>query len=62
MDLKKYTTPELEDILRRLPSEITRLEAQSQLEDAHEAQRRKLSVWESLQELAKKQGLNLEKL
>lgn len=62
MDLTNYTTTELEDILRRLPAEITRREAKDQPEDDDEAKRRKMSVWASMQELAKKQGFDLDKL
>lgn len=53
---------ELEDILRRIPAEIARQERLSKYNDPDESERRKFSVWASLQELAKKQGLDLSKI
>lgn len=62
MDLSKYSLDELEDILRRVPAEIARQERLSKYNDPEESERRKFSVWTSLQELAKKQGLDLSKI
>lgn len=60
MDLSKYSLDELEDILRRIPAEIARKEGMSNSDE--DAKRRKLSVWASLEELAKKQGIDLSKM
>ena len=60
MDLKSFTTEELERLLQMLPEEIRRRESQDQ--EAEEAERRKRSVFASFQELAKKQGIDLAKL
>lgn len=60
MDLQVFTTDELERLLKILPEEIRRREAQDS--DAEEAERRKRSVFASFQELAKKQGVSLTDL
>ena len=60
MDLKNLNNEELERLLKILPEEIRRREAQS--DDAEEAERRKRSVFASFQELAKKQGVSLADL
>lgn len=60
MDLKVFTTEELERLLEILPEEIKRREDQGS--DAEEAERRKRSVFASFQELAKKQGISLADL
>lgn len=60
MDLSKYSLDELEDILQRIPTEIARKEGMS--DSDQDAKRRKLSVWASLEELAKKQGIDLSKM
>lgn len=57
MNLEVFTTEELERLLKILPEEIRRREAQDN--DAEEAERRKRSVFASFQELAKKQGVSL---
>ena len=60
MNLEVFTTEELERLLKILPEEIRRREAQDN--DAEEAERRKRSVFASFQELAKKQGVSLTDL
>jgi DNA-binding protein H-NS len=60
MDLKSFTTEELERLLEILPEEIRRRESQDS--EAEEAERRKRSVFASFQELAKKQGISLADL
>ena len=60
MNLKSFSDEELEQLLKILPEEIRRREAQG--DDAEEAERRKRSVFASFQELAKKQGVNLADL
>ncbi len=57
MDLQVFTIDELERLLKILPEEIRRREAQDN--DSEEAERRKRSVFASFQELAKKQGISL---
>ena len=57
MDLTKYSIEELEQFLNALPEEISRREA----EDG-EAALRKRRLFLEFQELAAKQGIDLDKL
>lgn len=57
MDLSRFSTEELEAILKALPEEIRRREAQDD-----DAELRKRRVFLDFQELAAKQGLDLSKL
>lgn len=61
MDLRKFSLTELEKLLEQIPIEIARQESLPQ-EDEDDAKRRKISVWASIQELAQRQGLDLNKL
>lgn len=57
MDLSRFTTEELEHLLKTLPAEIQKRESEDD-----DAERRKRSVFAGFQELAKKQGIDLSKL
>ncbi len=57
MDLSSYSIEQLEQLLKDLPEEISRREA-----DDGEAALRKRRVFLGFQELAEKQGVDLDKL
>ena len=57
MDLSKYSLENLEQLLKALPEEISRREAEN-----GEAALRKRRLFLEFQELAAKQGIDLDKL
>jgi len=57
MDLSRFSLEELENLLKTLPEEIRRRESEDD-----EAELRKRRVFMGFQELAAKQGIDLNKL
>lgn len=57
MDLSRFSLDELENLLKTLPEEIRRRESEDD-----EAELRKRRVFMGFQELAAKQGIDLNKL